>query len=224
VNYRLIIFDWDGTLMDSENKIVRCFEKSAADVGVEYPGDDAVRDIIGLGLKESLDVLLPGEGEEVRQAVVERYRVHFLELDDTEMPLFDGVEEGLDDLRARGYTLAVATGKARRGLNRVLNETGLGRYFAATRCSDEAVSKPHPRMVHDILKETSVEAEHAIVVGDTVYDIKMAHNAGTDALAVCYGVHDRERLLAEGPLECVTEFRRVVEWFGGGEGSLPDQE
>lgn len=213
-DYRLIIFDWDGTLMDSANKIIRCFEKASADVGIDYPGDEAVRNIIGLGLKESLDVLLPEADHAVRDQVVERYRLHFLERDDTEMPLFEGVEEGLDRLRTAGYRLAIATGKARQGLARVLNETGLGSHFVATRCSDEALSKPHPRMVHDILSETSTEPDQAIVVGDTVYDIQMAHNAETDALAVCYGVHDRKRLLAEGALDCVAEFRQVVEWFG----------
>jgi phosphoglycolate phosphatase len=211
--YELIIFDWDGTLMDSENKIVRCFEKAVADVGIEYPGDDAVRNIIGLGLKESLDVLMPDEDVSVRHQVVERYRVHFLDQDDTKMPLFEGVEQGLDVLRENGYRLAIATGKARRGLARVLDETGLDDRFETTRCSDEAISKPHPRMVHDILAETGVTPGKCIVVGDTVYDIQMARNADTDALAVCYGVHTRERLLAEHPLDCVADFAAVVAWF-----------
>jgi phosphoglycolate phosphatase len=213
MRYELIIFDWDGTLMDSENKIVRCFEKSAADVGIAYPGDAAVRNIIGLGLKESLDVLLPDESQTVRELVVERYRVHFLEQDDTEMSLFDGVEAGLDALISDGYQLAVATGKARRGLARVLSETGLEDRFSVTRCSDEAVSKPHPRMVHDILEKTGISASRAIVVGDTVYDIQMAHNADADALAVCYGVHERERLIAERPVDCVVDFEAVIDWF-----------
>lgn len=211
--YELIIFDWDGTLMDSANKIVRCFEKAVADVGVEYPGDDEVRNIIGLGLKESLDVLMPYEDESVRHQLVERYRVHFLDKDDTEMPLFEGVEPGLDTLRESGYRLAIATGKARQGLARVLDETGLVDRFEATRCSDEAVSKPHPRMVHDILAETGVTPDKCIVVGDTIYDIQMARNAESDALAVCYGVHERERLLAERPLDCVADFAAVVTWF-----------
>lgn len=211
--YELIIFDWDGTLMDSENKIIRCFQKATADVGVDYPGDGAVRNIIGLGLKESLDVLLPDQGQRIRKQLVERYRVHFLEQDRTEMPLFEGVESGLDDLLDLGYMLAIATGKARRGLVKVLDETGLHDRFTVTRCSDEAISKPHPRMVHDILEETGIEAAKSIVVGDTVYDIQMAHNADTDALAVCYGAHERERLLTERPVDCVTDFQGVVDWF-----------
>jgi len=209
----LIIFDWDGTLMDSEAKIVNCFRKAAADVKIAYPGDEATRNIIGLGLKEALDILLPDCGEAIRQRVVARYREHFLHLDETEMTLFKGVEEGLKRLQDNDYSLAIATGKARTGLDRVLEHTQLGEYFVVSRCADEAMSKPHPRMVQDILAETGVSADNAIVVGDTTYDIQMAHRAGTDALAVCYGVHDSEKLKAEKPLACVEDFDSVVDWF-----------
>jgi len=209
----LIIFDWDGTLMDSEAKIVNCFRKAAADVEIDYPGDEATRNIIGLGLKEALDILLPGLSDAIRQQVVDRYREHFLHLDETEMPLFKGVEEGLKQLQDDNYSLAIATGKARIGLDRVLEHTQLGEYFAFSRCADEAISKPHPRMVLDILAETGAPADKAIVVGDTTYDIQMAHRAGTNALAVCYGVHSSEKLKAEKPLACVDDFDSVLEWF-----------
>ena len=209
----LVIFDWDGTLMDSEAKIVNCFRKAAADVEIDYPGDEATRNIIGLGLKEALDILLPGLSDAIRQQVVDRYREHFLYLDETEMPLFKGVEEGLKQLQDDNYSLAIATGKARIGLDKVLEHTQLGEYFAVSRCADEAISKPHPRMVLEILAETGVSAENAIVVGDTTYDIQMAHRAGTDALAVCYGVHSSEKLKEEKPLACVDNFDSVIEWF-----------
>lgn len=209
----LIIFDWDGTLMDSEAKIVNCFRKAVADVEIDYPGDEATRNIIGLGLKEALDILLPDHSDEMRQQVVERYREHFLHLDETQMPLFKGVEAGLKQLQSDSYSLAIATGKARIGLNRVLEHTQLGEYFVTSRCADEAISKPHPRMVLDILTETGVSADNAIVVGDTTYDIQMAHNAGTDALAVCYGVHNSEKLKAENPVACVEDFDSIIEWF-----------
>ncbi len=212
-NYELIIFDWDGTLMDSESKIVNCFRKAAADVEISYPGDAAVRNIIGLGLKEALDVLLPDFDESIRMQVVDRYREHFLYLDETDMPLFAGVEEGLMQLRQHDYSLAIATGKARIGLDKVLEHTQLGEYFIASRCADEAISKPHPRMVLDILEETGITADKAVVVGDTSYDIQMAHSANTDALAVCYGVHHRDDLKAEQPLDCVDDFNSVIQWF-----------
>jgi phosphoglycolate phosphatase len=212
-DYELIIFDWDGTLMDSESKIVNCFRKSMADLALSYSGDAAVRNIIGLGLKEALDVLLPEHGEAVRNQVVDRYREHFLYLDETDMPLFSGVEEGLQQLRKQNYSLAIATGKARIGLDKVLEQTQLGEYFISSRCADEAISKPHPRMVLEILNETGISSDRAVVVGDTSYDIQMAHSANTDVLAVCYGVHDRENLMTEQPLGCVDDFDSVVEWF-----------
>lgn len=212
-DYDLIIFDWDGTLMDSECKIINCFRKAADDIEIDYPGDEAVRNIIGLGLKEALAVLMPDYSDIIQQQVVDRYREHFLHLDDTEMPLFEGVEEGLRQLQRDSYTLAIATGKARIGLDIVLEHTRLGEHFVASRCADEAKSKPHPRMVLDILTETAVPADRAIVVGDTTYDIEMAHRANTDALAVCYGVHQREKLIAEKPVDCVENFTAVLQWF-----------
>jgi phosphoglycolate phosphatase len=211
--YELIIFDWDGTLMDSEKKIVNCFRKAVADTGIDFPGEQAVRNIIGLGLKESLDVLLPDHGPETRSQVVERYREHFLHLDETEMPLFDGVEQGLEQLISSGYSLAIATGKARAGLDRVLRHTGLGNMFTSTRCSDEALSKPHPRMVLDILQDTDTAEGKAIVVGDTTYDMQMAKQAGVDALAVSYGVHDVGVLNDQQPVDCVDSFSSVISWF-----------
>jgi len=209
----LIIFDWDGTLMDSEAKIVNCFRKAVDDLSICYPRDNATRNIIGLGLKEALDVLLPDSEDEIRDQVIDRYREHFIHLDQTEMPLFTGVEEGLIRLQQKNYSLAIATGKARNGLDRVLKYSQLEKYFITSRCADEAKSKPHPRMVQDILEITGVPGENAIVVGDTTYDIQMAHRAGIDVLAVCYGVHSSDKLKAENPIACVDDFASVIEWF-----------
>ena len=211
--YDLIVFDWDGTLMDSERKIVRCMSAAAADLGLANPGAEAIRQIIGLGLDEAMAQLFPQAPASLRQRLVERYREHFLGLDQTDMPLFPGVEEGLACLAQGGLLLAVATGKARRGLDRVLHETGTGRYFAATRCADEALSKPHPRMLEDILEQTGVRRERALMVGDTTYDMLMARNAGMGALAVTYGVHSREQLLECGPLGCADSFIEVCRWI-----------
>jgi len=142
--YDLIIFDWDGTLMDSAGKIARCFSAAITDVGIDSPDENAIRNIIGLGLTEAVSALLPGHGEAARAAVVERYREHFLHLDPGESELFPGVASGLKRLNAQGYLLAVATGKSRRGLERVLSATELQPLFAMTRCADETYSKPHP--------------------------------------------------------------------------------
>lgn len=199
--------------MDSVAKIVRCFTAALADVGAPHPGEDATRHVIGLGLSEAVATLLPQTDADTRAQVVERYRQHFLHLDQTHMPLFPGVRAGLESLAAQGYLLAVATGKARRGLDRVLRDTGTAHLFCATRCADEAFSKPHPRMLEDILERTGIEADRAVMVGDTTYDIQMARHAGMDGLAVTYGVHARELLMAHAPLACLDSFNEVHAWL-----------
>ena len=210
--YDLIVFDWDGTLMDSEAKIVRCVQAAATDTGIPDPGSAAIRDIIGLGLNEAMQVLFPEQAPERRAELVERYRRHFLELDTTGMPLFPGVTQGLTQLTQQGYLLAIATGKARRGLDRVLHETGVRHLFVSSRCADEAYSKPHPQMLEDILDQTGVDAGRALMVGDTVYDMEMARSAKVAGLAVSYGVHARERLLDCGALACLDSFPEVCAW------------
>jgi phosphoglycolate phosphatase len=210
--YDLIVFDWDGTLMDSETKIVRCMQAAAADTGIADPGADAIRDIIGLGLGEAMQVLFPEQPAARRTELVDRYRQHFLEIDATDMPLFPGVAHGLMQLADQGYLLAIATGKARRGLNRVLDETGMRHLFASSRCADEAFSKPHPKMLEDILDETGVSHDRALMVGDTVYDMEMARSARVAGLGVSYGVHARERLLDSGALACLDSFPEVCAW------------
>ncbi len=212
-SFDLIVFDWDGTLMDSEAKIVRCLQEAARDTRVPDPGPAAIRHIIGLGLTEAMQTLFPETTEECRGRLVDRYREHFLKLDNTAMPLFPGVRAGLETLTQQGYLLAVATGKARRGLQRVLDETGLQHLFVASRCADETFSKPHPRMLEEILDFTGVTADRAIMVGDTVYDMQMAHHARVAGLAVSYGVHARESLLECGALACLDSFSEVCAWL-----------
>lgn len=211
--FDLIIFDWDGTLMDSEAKIVRCFEAACEDVGVASPGVEAIRAIIGLGLREAVDKLLPGETNEVADRVTEAYRDHFLVQDKTPMEFFPGVLDGLGQLEAHGYLLAVATGKARRGLKKLLDEWQLHDRFVATRCSDEAYSKPHPKMLEDILNMTGVDASRAIMIGDTTFDMEMARNAGVAGLAVSYGVHSVVELNQHDPIECLDSFEAVRSWL-----------
>ena len=210
--FDLIVFDWDGTLMDSAAKIVRCMQAAAEDVGIPDPGSAAIRDIIGLGLSEAMQVLFPEQAPVRRAELVERYRRHFLELDTTETPLFPGVKQGLTQLTGQGYLLAIATGKARRGLDRVLDDTGMRHLFTSSRCADEAFSKPHPQMLDDLLDETGVGAGRALMVGDTVYDMEMARSAQVAGLAVSYGVHARERLLDCGALACLDSFPEVCVW------------
>lgn len=211
--YDLIVFDWDGTLMDSAAKIVNCFQAALSDCGQPLLPESAIRHVIGLGLRETLVELLPGADEALRVRVASRYREHFLHLDDTDMPLFSGVTEGLRRLDDAGFRLAIATGKARRGLDRVLMATNLHHLFCASRCADEAYSKPHPRMLEDILSHTGVAPERALMIGDTTYDLQMAAAASVPSVAVSYGVHPRERLLEHQPLACLDSFREVCQWL-----------
>jgi phosphoglycolate phosphatase len=211
--YELIVFDLDGTLMDSEAKILRCLAAAAADAGIPHPGEEAARNIIGLGMDEALTTLFPGLQPAQRAQFLVRFKEHYLYLDKTELACFPGVPQGLQQLAQGGYLLAIATGRPRRGLDRVLAQTGLQPLFVASRCADEVHSKPHPRMLQEILGETGASPEQAVMVGDTVYDIQMARCAGVDALAVSYGVHQAERLLQEGAVACVDSFPEVCAWL-----------
>ncbi|CAK0760651.1 phosphoglycolate phosphatase [Gammaproteobacteria bacterium] len=216
MSYRLIIFDWDGTLIDSEVHIVSCFQKAALDLELAPLSRATVRNIIGLGLMESSVVLFPDSDNATRQAVIERYRYHyFLGSEPAPSSLFPGVEETLRHFHDSGYLLAVATGKSRRGLDRALRETNLGRFFHITRCADETKSKPDPLMLQEILEELDTASEYAVMVGDTEYDMEMAHNVAMPRIAMTYGVHEVERLRRWGPLACLDDFPGLRAWFDG---------
>jgi phosphoglycolate phosphatase len=212
--YELLIFDWDGTLMDSAERIAQCFGAAIRDCGLPALGDDAIRRMIGLGITEALSRLLPAVDDSDRQAVAVRYREHFLHLDHTPTPLFPGVMSGLRDLANRGYRLAVATGKSRAGLTAALAESGLGDLFCATRTADETRSKPNPLMLHEILMQTGVHSADALMVGDTTYDMEMAARADVPSVAVTYGVHDAQELLVHTPQVCVQSFPEFCTWLG----------
>lgn len=213
MKYELLIFDWDGTLMDSESKIVNCFQAACVDVGVGAIEAHKVKHIIGLGLMESVQTLFPQLQEQTWKELVEAYRQHFLVSDQTAMDFFPGVLDGLGEMEQAGYLLAVATGKARRGLNRVLDQWDLHHRFVATRCSDEAYSKPHPKMLEDILEYTGLHADQAVMIGDTHYDMEMAQAIGMDRIAVSYGVHSEVLLWKYQPIECFDEFGKLKNWL-----------
>ena len=208
---KLIVFDWDGTLMDSEAQIVSCMHAALADLALEPMDDATVRNIIGLGLREAIDTLLPGHDAHFHQAFVDAYRVHWFQSESS--VLFAGAREVLDIIRGHDFLLGVATGKARRGLDRVLNDTDLTAYFHATRCADEAPSKPHPQMLQDLMAALDVLPEETIMVGDTEYDMEMATNAGVAKIAVRSGVHSAERLNRHAPLVCLDRVDDMPEWM-----------
>ena len=194
MSYQLIIFDWDGTLLDSTRLIASCLQCACRDLGLAVPEFVDAKFVIGLGLADTVRYMAPGVDQEGARQLVERYRHHFL-LREHEVPVYAGVPEMLADLHGRGKRLAVATGKARRGLERSLDATGLRPWFETTRCADEGFAKPHPEMVQAILATTGVDARDAILVGDTIHDMDLAANSGVDSVAVSYGAHDEALLV-----------------------------
>ena len=206
--YELLVFDWDGTLMDSEARIVNCLTKSISDIGAAPRTRAELRNIIGLGLTEAVRALYADADAAFVQRFSEAYREHFLGQDDTPSILFEGAREVVEGLSEAGYLLGVATGKARRGLDRVLEAEGLAHLFHATRCADETFSKPHPQMLEEIMVDLDTAPARTLMIGDTEYDMQMARNARTAGLAVSYGVHELERLLAcasEGHIDGIAE-------------------
>jgi len=211
--YQLLIFDWDGTLMDSEECIVRCMQAAAKDMTLVVPSYDSVKNIIGLGLKEAVSALFPKVDDDFVLAVADKYREHFLHPDEKGSHLFAGAAELLYELHAAGYLLAVATGKGRRGLDHVLSDTGLAPLFSSTRCADETASKPDPLMLTEILAELDVSADQALMIGDTEYDLAMAVAIDMPRIGVSYGVHNVERLNHHKPLTCLDDIGDLAEWL-----------
>ncbi len=200
MQYELIIFDWDGTLMDSVPRIVSCMQAAALEAEWGALTAAEVEDIIGLGLPEAIAQLCPGILPAQAERLRERYAHHFVQADATPMAFFGGVEAHIARLRGHEQQrLAVATGKSRRGLERIFAETGSGAWFHASRTADETRSKPHPQMLLELLVELAVPVERAVMVGDTEYDLEMARAVGMDRVGVSYGVHTPERLAMSEP-------------------------
>lgn len=211
--YQLVIFDWDGTLMDSAAKISTCMREAAREAGLIVPSVEAAKGIIGLGLMEAASVLYPHANDTDKRALIEAYRYQFLHADKTEQQFFVGVEQGLQRLSDLGVFLAVATGKSRAGLDRALENSGFGRYFTITRCADETRSKPHPQMLHEILDYTAIDTNKTIMVGDTSFDLDMARAANVDGLGAAYGVHSVDVLQDSGAVAIKHSFTDLLEWL-----------
>jgi phosphoglycolate phosphatase len=210
--YRLIVFDWDGTLMDSASGIAACIQEASREMGLPVPTLERARHVIGLGLHDSLRSAVPELPASGYAAFADLYRKHFLALE-TGMCLFPGVIELLRGLQESGYSLAVATGKSRRGLDRALAASGLDAYFAASRCADETNPKPHPAMLHELMAELEREPRELLMVGDTSHDLDMAASAGVDAVAVTYGAHAEDALRARAPKGVVSSIAELDAWL-----------
>lgn len=212
--FELIVFDWDGTLMDSAGAIVACIQAAAVDLGMKPPSEARARHVIGLGLHEALRHALPELPEDKHGELADRYRHHYL-TQDHELRLFVGAEALVRELATGGYRLAVATGKSRRGLDRAMASSGLEDCFHATRCADECHSKPHPQMLEELMAELGTTPDATLMIGDTTHDLQMARNAGVGGLAVGYGAHGHDDLRAHGPLHLADTVADLTAWLRG---------
>ncbi|MGO3999674.1 HAD-IA family hydrolase [Pseudomonas fluorescens] len=213
-DYKLLIFDWDGTLADSIGRIVEAMHVASQRSGFDLCEDLAVKGIIGLGLPEAIRTLYPQISDAELVAFRQHYADHYIALEAEPSPLFDGVVESLAAFRDQGYHLAVATGKARRGLDRVLKSHGWEDYFDITRAADETASKPHPLMLEQILAHCAVRPEQALMVGDSSFDLQMARNAGVPSVAVSYGAQSIDALRVFEPQLAIDHFSQLRTWLG----------
>jgi phosphoglycolate phosphatase len=210
--YELVIFDWDGTIMDSTGLIARCIQDACRELGLPVPSDTEARWVIGLGASASVKYVAPTLEPARFAEFAAHYRDRFVAREH-EAPLFEGVASLLAELRSRGRRLAVATGKSRRGLDRALDASGLRPHFEASRCADEGFAKPHPGMLLALLEATGVEPSRAVMIGDTTHDLELAANAGIDAVGVTYGAHDEALLRARPSQHLAASVGELRAWL-----------
>lgn len=218
MKYKLVIFDWDGTLVDSTGRIVDSMQQASIEVGLPTVPDSAVQNIIGLGLPEALRTVWPQINPEQLSEMTQVYARNFVYDSKVAMAFFSGVAELFRDLRASGRQLAVATGKSRKGLNRMFNDLQIdgrpvGDQFTASRCADETRSKPDPLMLQELLDELGVPVEAALMVGDTSFDLDMANNLGMDSIAMSHGAHDNDVLLSCQPKALCHSITELNKWI-----------
>lgn len=210
--FDLIVFDWDGTLMDSTAIIASSIQLACHDLDLPPPDDVRARHVIGLGLSDALMYAVPSIKSEQLPQMIERYRYHYLTRDHA-LVLFPEVREMIADLKKAGYFVTVATGKNRAGLNRALDQTGLKPLFDASRCADETFSKPHPQMLLELTDELGVEPQRTLMVGDTTHDLQMAENAATHAVGVSYGAHPEMELRKHRTMAVVETSKALRGWL-----------
>jgi phosphoglycolate phosphatase len=210
--FDLVVFDWDGTVVDSTAMIARSIQKAAADLGLVVPSLEQASHVIGLGLHDALAAAVPDLSLDRVEAFTDRYRHHYFAVE-REIVLFDGIRELLVQLAETGAVLAVATGKSRRGLDRAFAATGLGMFFSASRCADETHPKPHPAMLLELGGDLAMPAQRTVMIGDTTHDLAMARSAGTASIGVTYGAHPRAQLETEGALALVDSVLELHPWL-----------
>jgi phosphoglycolate phosphatase len=210
--FDLIAFDWDGTLFDSTALIVRSIQNACRDIGAAVPSDVDAAYVIGLGLQDALRHVAPGLAPERYPEMGLRYRHHYF-ASQHELVLFVGTLPMLHALKARNHLLAVATGKNRRGLDDALAHSQLHGLFHATRTADETMSKPHPLMLQELMRELGVAPERTLMVGDTTHDLQLAANAGAASVGVSYGAHEADAFEGFAPLHVAHSTRELHDWL-----------
>lgn len=215
MSYSLVVFDWDGTVMDSTHSIVVAIQQTCRDLEVTVPTEQQASWVIGLSLTEALQKAIPGLDSSMMNKFIDRYRYHYFSRD-TDLRLFAGMRELWERLSGAGVQLAVATGKSRRGLDRGIENHQLGDLLALTRTAEETASKPNPLMLNEIMQELATPPAQVVMVGDTTHDIEMAHYAGVDSIAVSYGAHTQQELSQAKPtkmVKSVSELARLLELY-----------
>ncbi|MET4693887.1 HAD family hydrolase [Endozoicomonas lisbonensis] len=212
--YSLIIFDWDGTLIDSVPTITRSLAIAAEQMGLPQLDEVAYKSVIGLSLTNAIRKLYPTLADEQLQRFIKQYREEYNRLEKQPSVPFPGVTNGLNVLREQGITMAVATGKGRNGLDRSMTANQYHEYFQASRCADETRSKPDPLMLEQLLEELDIPVEQALMVGDAGFDLQMAESLGMDRVAVTYGAQPKEKLLSHDPVFVADSFDDLIEWVG----------
>jgi phosphoglycolate phosphatase len=210
--FDLIAFDWDGTLFDSTQVIVRCIQRAVADVGGAIPSDRAAAYVIGMGLMQALAHAAPDVPPEKYPELGARYRHHYM-AHQNDLSLFPGVLPLLQELKLRQHCLTVATGKSRRGLDEVLLAVELQGVFDGSRTADETEGKPHPRMLQELMQQFGVPPERTLMIGDTTHDLQMAVNAGCASVAVSYGAHEPDTFHALHPLHVAHSVDELRDWL-----------
>jgi len=210
--FRILVFDWDGTLVDSTSIIARSLQQACRDVGAPVPDDARARYVIGLGLADALAHIAPDLPRERHGELAGAYRTHYLAQEDA-IPLFAGAAELLGELQAAGHLLAVATGKSRKGLDRALAQQGVAHRFVATRCADEGPPKPDPAMLHHLVDRIGGSIDETLMIGDTTHDLELAARAGASSLAVAYGAHAAEGFASFAPLATVHSIAELAQWL-----------
>jgi phosphoglycolate phosphatase len=210
--FDLLVFDWDGTLADSTTAIAEALQRACHDIGCGVPDDLAARYVIGLGLVDALTHIAPHLPQTEYQRLSARYREHYLARE-ADIPLFPGARDLLRELRDAGYRMAVATGKSRLGLNRALAKHELVSMFDATRCADEGQPKPHPDMLHYLMRALDADPARTVMIGDTTHDLVMAERAGVESVGLAHGAHPAEILAPCRPLIVVRSIADLRVWL-----------